>query len=610
MRIYINGELAGTGTTCAIVAPVTNCLPFSMGASACTTDHYCGRLDGAYFFEKNLSLCEAKALFYEGSIQYVCGLWDGKAVEFDGDKGHVTVQDKAPACPRPDDIRLHMKFECNLTDETELNVPVMGNGCATFVSSIVDCKSFDFNGGMCGRYISIPTNPVLHFISSEAFSWSAWVRIDACAPTSVIMGKKTDRTACTAGWDFRITCTACVPNIGWEFSNATTQFELESCCAPCVFDAKWHHYAGTYSGNLNDIRAMKLYIDGIDQNITTPTCITGSFTNCVAMTIGAIGDGTNDFAGDVDCVRVWKTREITAKEVKGIHDSTFSAAFRGEYELVTWIKEMCSSACDRTIFHKSSSGTTGVELTLNNTVSSGPGFTCSGHTASGYTTTAGSPACTVFFRHNSTTLVSSTDVTDCCWHSVRVKRDACNLISLYIDNVLEDSSTDSTCPICEVDAEFGRDNAMCEFYDGAIASFRLYGGTLSDTDTLNLFSKRNPRSNIKFGGSTNRVEKLIGSKKITTQSFGKELGETEVRAQQFCCRTPEFILKTLIKDNTQLDTHFHGISSGIILDSYQADGKIVDITDDLSQLTGKVYHTDGMRQFHLHDETSKKLFHF
>jgi len=275
----------------------------------------------------------------------------------------------------------------------------------------------------------------------------------------------------------------------------------------------------------------------------------------------------------------------------------------GPYEIITWVKATCSSMCTRTIFHKSNSSSTGIELSINQCIALGPGFTPSGHTASGYTTVVGTPACSLIFRHNTTTVTGTTDITDLNFHQVRITRDACNLISLYIDNVLEGSSTDSSCAICDVNAEFGRDNAMCEHYDGQIASFRLYGCNLSSAETCALFTNRNPRSNIKFGGAINRVEKLIGHKKITTQSFGKELGEVEVRAQQFCCRTPEFILKTLLKCNTNLTTHIHGCLSGIVIGSYQADGKIVDIADDLSQLTGKVYHTDGLRQFHLHDDS-------
>jgi len=322
MKIYINGELNATGATLAITGTVTNNAFFSIGASACTTDHFIGRVDGTYVFNSKLSDCSVKALFFEGAIQYVCGLWDGSAIEFDGCKGHVTLQDKAPACPRPRDIKLQMKFECNLTDSTGKNCPVMGNGVETYTTSIIDDKAFCFEGGACGRYVSVPNNPCLSFNSTGKFSFALWAKINMCIGASTIIGKKS-ASGTEAGWRLRTTCVACTPNIGFEIANGTTIFALECSTPPSIFDCKWHHFAGTYAGAPNSVKPIKLYIDGLDKNIVNPvTVVSGCFSNTQPLTIGAAGDGTLDFTGDVVCARVWKGRELTKKEIKNLHDWT------------------------------------------------------------------------------------------------------------------------------------------------------------------------------------------------------------------------------------------------------------------------------------------------
>ncbi len=591
MKIYINGELNSTGTACAITPTVTNNAFFSLGATACTTDHYCGRVDGAYFFEKELTICEVASLHHEGGLDYICGLWNGKAVCFDGDKGHLTIRDAAPSCPRPCNIKLQLKFECNLTDSSCTNCCIsMDIGCSTFTCGLIDDNAFCFNGA---RSIKVCCNNFNFNITSE-FTASAWVKVDMCSSgADMLLGKRDGLSMCDAGWNIGI---ASGDKANINLGNGTTEFAAGG--TTCIRDCLWHHIVGTYDGTSNQ-RGLKIYVDGILEGTGCCTAITGCSLNCVHFSVGAAADLTLDYTGLMDCVRVWN-KELTNKEVKHIHDSTFGNSFRGPYELITWIKAPSTSCCDRTIFHKSSTMCTGVELSINDSAGGGPGFTCSGYTC-GFTAMTGGAGCSIFYRHNTTILTSSTDITDSCWHQIRVKRDACNLISLYVDNVLEDSCTDTTCAICAVPANFARDFSMCEHYDGGISSFRLYSTPLTISETDRLWNCRNPRSNVKFGGDSTKVTKLIEKKELITQSFGKELGEIEVRAQQFCNRSPEFILQTLIKDNTNLDTHFHGTPAGITLGSYQADGKIVDIANDLSQLTGKVYHTDGLRQFHLHD---------
>ncbi len=597
MKLYINGELASTGTCTAIpLCPtVVNMCCLVIGAMSDGTLQFTGRMDGTYSFTKELDLCAIKSLYYDGALEYVSGLWDGRAVEFDGETGHTTIEDKAPADPRPDNLKLQLKLECNLTDSSCTSSCItMVAGCETYTCGLVDDKSFIFDNT---NYFSISCMNYNFITGTCPFTVAFWMKAP-CGANDCFIGIRDGISIGNCGWHIRRRNGG---DLRFEASDGVAELNIITSSKQFT-DNTWHHAALTYNG-CDCGTGLTWYVDGVfDKKGVTFACSPSCWNNCNILAVGAQADGGQKFCGQLDCIRVWD-KELTAKEVKNLHDSTYGAAFRGPYEIITWVKAPLAACCDRTIFHKSSSCTTGVELSLNGTAGGGQGFTVSGYTASGFQTGAGcAAACAVFWRHNSTTLTSCTDITDCCWHQIRVTRDACNLISLYVDNVLEDCSTDATCPICDVNAEFGRDNAMCEFFDGAISSFRMYSCNLSSVETCNLFTLRNPRSNVKFGGESTKVERMIGHKKIVTASFGKQLGEVEVRAVQFCMRTPEYILRTLVKDNTDLDTHFHGIESGITLCSYQADGKLVDVANDLSQLTGKVYRTDGLGQFHLHDE--------
>jgi len=594
MKIYINGELCVTGASLVINGPIVNNVVLSLGAESDGGNPFTGRLDGTYFFDKELSADEVKALYYEGALEYICGLWDGKAVEFDGCTGHTVVEDTTPACPRPDNIKLQLKFECNITDSSvTANTVIMARGFQTYMCGLIDNKAFEFEGGSCGRYLSVccASNFDFDFTCEHSFSW--WQKIPANASSQTVYMK-----GCTG-------------------DNPRTELEI---CATCgVLKTTWQ------SGTCNSLiisstttslvtkstvgrsDSVSIYIDGVKDCLTVVSddLCCNTITSGKKPRIGANEDGCNTLTGKLDCLRIWD-KELTSLEVERLYNSTYGK-IRNKYCIIVWVKALGSPCCDRTIFHKSTCSTDGVQLSIEQSNAIGPGFTCTGYTTSGFVTAIGCGGCSfATWRHGSTSITGNVNVADNCWHQIRVKRNGCNLVTMYVDNVLQTCCSTITCdPTSTANLEFARDPApfMCKFFDGSLSSFRWYAGNLSSDETAKLQCCRNPRSNIKFGGDVTKVTKLIEKKQLVTQSFGKELGEIEVRAEQFCCRTPEYILKTLIKTNTSLDTHIHGVPSSVTLQSYQACGKIVDIANDLSQLTGKVYRTDGLRQFHLHDSS-------
>jgi len=598
MKVYINGELNATGTSCTITGSMLNNCALTLGATTSGIRDFAGRMDDVRVFaDKELTLCQVASLYHDGAISYQTGKWDGLAIRFDGDTGHGIVPDAAPADPQPCCLVAQLKFECNLTDSKGCNNGTMTVGCETYVAGLVDCKAFCFDGGCCGRYITLGNEGNFDFNRTCSFSISSWIKAPAGGTREIVT--KRDGGVDTAGFNFRMK------------SNGTLRLTLASTDAirirvdgsTSVEDDNWHHVVTTYDGT-GLATGVQFYVDGVQESKTT-VCDAlgcGSLLNDVAVVIGALGSGESRFTGLMDCVRIWKT-ELTPNETRRLYQSTYGT-HNGQYEYITWVKVAAPCVCgSRTIFHKSLNSTEGIEMEITDSLVN-IGFTASGFAPSGFTSSL-SAICNVTWRHGINILTSTSDVVDNTFHQIRVRRDKCNLVSLFIDNVKQACQTITCDPTSTAKLEFGRDACGGQFFCGDMASFRFYHGNLNANDICRLWSKRNPRTNVKFGGDSTKITKSISKKKLVTQSFSKQLGEIEVRATTFNCRTPEFILETLIKCNTDLDTHFHGLPAGITLQVYQADGKLQDIANDLSQLTGKIYLVDGVKQFHLHDSNFK-----
>jgi len=590
MKLYINGLLDTTGTCMVIGTPVINCCSVTLGASSVAGCKYTGRMDDVYIFkDKTLTVGQVKAIYDRGSISYVEGKW-GNAAQFDGVAGHVTVEDKAPPDPRFGSLVAQYKFECVVTDDrTDGCHCGTVTGCTTFVASIIDCKAFSFNG--CTR-INLCCSADFSFAKTLPFAFGGWINVGMCAAgNDIIFSKRLDLTAGSRGYSLHFDNTCCRPV--FQISDGTCIYSVSgaACSLP---SCEWHHVLAVYDGG-GDNAGMSLIIDGVETVSTTACAITSTITNCLTASIGGGNAGACDFCGLMDCIRFWNTC-LTEFAGKALYNGTFSQ-LTGEYEIVGWIKAT-QNCCDRKVFTKSTASCNGIELILECATTAGPGFTSSGFTASGFTTTGAVGLCTLTYRHNCTTLTSTTDVVDCCYHQFRVRKDACNLISLYVDNVLQDSCTDATDATVETPLEFATCNNRTCFFDGNLDSVRWYaGGTVINTEVCSLFNVINPISIDKFGGRATKINKMITAKKVVAQSFGKSLAEVEVRPTLYNCRSPEFIVHDLIVNNTDfISVPFNG-RSGITITQYFADGKLFDIVDDLLTLFGATFYTTAQKLF-------------
>ena len=182
------------------------------------------------------------------------------------------------------------------------------------------------------------------------------------------------------------------------------------------------------------------------------------------------------------------------------------------------------------------------------------------------------------------------------WHMIRVTRDSANLVTLYVDNLSKGTATITGTTVTAQPLYIGSDFSG-GYFSGSISRVRIYKAVLLKESVTLLYTARNPRSTIKFGGKVTKIDNQLGVKEIVAQSFGKILAETEIRGQVFTDRTPEYIVETLVEANTAMTFVSSSGASGITLSQYTADGKLIDILKDFASLTNRMFYTTGTNEF-------------
>jgi len=254
-------------------------------------------------------------------------------------------------------------------------------------------------------------------------------------------------------------------------------------------------------------------------------------------------------------------------------DDATNLNFDGVFDIFIWAK--WSSTTKEYLFSKRTTSSNGIAVSVNDT-------------------TAGDIAVEV----SGTDLISSSGVfNDGNNHLIRITRNSANLVTLYVDNVSKGTSTISGDLTTTGKLRIGR-NESTTFFTGSMDSFRMYKGSYASINHASkVYNSRNPRTVMKFGGNVTKIEKKIISKKVDCFSFGKVLGESEIRGDVYDNKTPEFIIEDLITRNTTLTYIGKGGATGVTLGKYSANGKLIDILRDFSNLTGYVFYTNGLEEF-------------
>jgi len=168
---------------------------------------------------------------------------------------------------------------------------------------------------------------------------------------------------------------------------------------------------------------------------------------------------------------------------------------------------------------------------------------------------------------------------------------------LSIDTISKGTVTSTVDLSASTSYEVGHESTA-GYFNGEISRLRIYkGGVMSSDDSTKIFTQRNPRSTLKFGGYVTKIEDILSQKDVIAHSFGKILGELEVRATVYDDKSPEYIVEDLITNNTSFTFTGAGAASGLTMTRYTADGKLIDILRDLATLVSHTFYTTGSEEF-------------
>jgi hypothetical protein len=138
---------------------------------------------------------------------------------------------------------------------------------------------------------------------------TAFVRIRSLSGTagisSYIVGKSNGAGA--DGWRLSLTSSG---SLSFALTPPSGTYSSADTVSP-VAELAWIHVASVHQGS-----AMRVYVNGVDVSDVTDASPTIKAT-AAEMRVGARGDGTNAFTGDVDEVRIY-SRALSASEIAAL----------------------------------------------------------------------------------------------------------------------------------------------------------------------------------------------------------------------------------------------------------------------------------------------------
>jgi hypothetical protein len=245
----------------------------------------------------------------------------------------------------------------------------------------------------------------------------------------------------------------------------------------------------------------------------------------------------------------------------------------GKFDILVWAK--WSSTTEQFILSKRSSGTNGFSLSVN-----------------------ASSAGDVKFQIGSNTVTSSSaGFNDGLKHLIRIVRNSSNVVTMYVDDASKGTVTSSYDPTDTNNLLIGKDYGG-SFFAGSLLRLRVYKGeNLSDLSANLIYTKINPRTVLKFGGYVTKIDSDLTGKKVICQSYGKIFAEKDVRGEAYSGQTVEHIVEDLITSNTSFTFNDRDVPTGITVDSFTADGKLLDIITDFASFTNRVFYTTPAEEF-------------
>ncbi|QQS44626.1 hypothetical protein IPM65_03440 [Candidatus Roizmanbacteria bacterium] len=185
-----------------------------------------------------------------------------------------------------------------------------GSGATGKINSAVDFDGTD-------DYVEVADNDALDFVDGRNLSISLWVKLDAVANDYTMLSKKTSQAASDAGYMIFFNDPSDI--IDFRVADGTDQF-IVSSKANLISTGTWVHITAVYVDG--DASASTIYINGKAQKDSTTGNIASvdSLANSVGLRFGTQGNGSSDFDGQIDDVRIFNYA-LTAEQAKQIYNN-------------------------------------------------------------------------------------------------------------------------------------------------------------------------------------------------------------------------------------------------------------------------------------------------
>lgn len=235
--------------------------------------------------------------------------------------------------------------------------------------------------------------------------------------------------------------------------------------------------------------------------------------------------------------------------------------------------------------------------------------------------TAGTPAYITFDAWISSVHTNITgshiDLSDGNYHTIRILRDKTNLISVYVDGILEGSVTllgnltNSGATLI-----FGSNNAISagtKNYTGYMAQVRMYcAGILSDSDALAVKNSKRQPMTMKFSGIVQQANDETSDKKILATGFGALYNLINVNPNisnpVFIGETPDFIMAGGLASICQVylqhapfNFTFVDNSAPITIPQYTITGTLLSNIITFNIMDNSTFYTNARQLIHFED---------
>lgn len=181
-------------------------------------------------------------------------------------------------------------------------------------------RALDFDGS--NDYVTIPHNSVLN-PGTSAFSISCWIKPPNANQYGPILQKRNSDGGIGQLYALAIATSGYDATVGKKVSFSllwnSTSVVRSSHTTANVADGNWHHVVAVWTGS-----AIKIYIDGVDQSLTseasTGTISTG-MSPSGALRIGTNVPGSFNYAGRQDDIRLFMSHALDASDVAALYAS-------------------------------------------------------------------------------------------------------------------------------------------------------------------------------------------------------------------------------------------------------------------------------------------------